>query len=294
MHVRGVFGLVFLLILLGASPAAAESSAHTPTVDTSTHSADIDLGPAVLDHGDIAAGPFIVAAGLFDRVTVGTYTLPWLVAAASPAFTDDSTTSIAPNVFGRIHLSGHENSSFSVSIDAALFYGRLGDIDGDGLKLRALAIPMRLLIGKNWNRRHDTTLELAAVYSQLTGEHSLEGDTWVNGLALAHSSHIGATHRLRLTRGFSVWARARTLIGHAPVRASFDSELSEDLDLNVEARANAAELSSGFTGSAGIHLGEHRWGLTAGAGWGTWFVPGLRLPVSRSLPFAEFNVYWRF
>lgn len=315
MYVRRVVGLLFILIVAGPATADAEPATGDDTELVaeagpaaeihSTNSADIDLGTAVLNHGQVAAGPFHVAAGLYDRVTVGTYTLPWVAAAVTSSLTDDSTISIAPNASVRMRLFGGDANidngisrsdrlQFSGAVDARLFYARFGDIDGDGLQLRALIAPIRLLMGLDWSRRHDTTVEFGGVYSSLTGEHVEEGDTWIHGLAIAHSFHAGVTHRLRLARSLSVWARVRTLLGHAPVRASFETRLSDDVDLDIQARANAAELSTGFTGTAGIHLGATRYGLTAGVGYGTWFVPGLYLPVSQNLPFAEFNVYFRF
>ena len=258
-------------------------SADEPQVRTS--SADVDLGTATPGHLRGTVGLSSATLGLSDHVLLGTYVAPWLIAA----FFDDS---IAPNAFARVEFL--RTKGFSASLSSSLFYARLGDVDSDGLKARALIWPLRAHAAYRWHHRHATTLELGTVYSSITGDSPGQNDTRVHGVAIARSSHLGIIQRMRLTKRLSIWGRMRFLLGHSPVKADAQSDLSESLRVHVEARANASELSSGVAGVAGVHLEWKRFALTAGAGYGTWFLPAIYLPVGQNAPIGELKFYFRF
>lgn len=304
MRSRRLIGLIaFILSLwfapaIGAEPVAEpDAKEETATAETindraPSPSVDIDLGTATLGHLETGLGPFAYSLGLFDRLMLGSYTMPWMAAAVVPTVTAGNVDALMPNLFAKAEVIEH--NPFRASVSASLFYLRIGNIDDNSFEIGALLIPIRGLLSVEWDPFHSTILELATVQSALGGALSVGGILDVDANVEARSTHAGLTHRIRLSDGVALWGRVRTLLGNAMVRASFSGSLSDYVEVDGDARANTAELSSGFTGSAGLHLGHTRYGLKAGAGYGTWFMPGIYIPIGRNLPFLEFNLYFRF
>jgi hypothetical protein len=88
----------------------------------------IDFGAEILRHLELSAGLFELGLGLWDRLMVGTDTLPWFAWTLADG-------SVIPNVFFKAKVFAYR--SFSVALRSGIFYARLNDIDGDHLKVRA-------------------------------------------------------------------------------------------------------------------------------------------------------------
>jgi hypothetical protein len=278
MRIQTTTGLLILLLSLPAGWSQAQERPQTEAVE-------VDLGTATLDHLDVTLGPFGLAGGLSNRAMLGTYTLPWMVGLAAPG-------SVVPNAFGKIRLFDRHGASASVS--TGLFYARLERSEHQDLDLRAWIWPVRTLWQLEWRERFSTTVELTSVFASLTGDRLSESGTRVYGVAVAQSGYAGLIQRWRATDRLSVWGRFRVLLGHSPVVAEADSQLSESVRVNVQARASAAELTSGVAGVGGVHLQWSRWAMSVGAGYGTWFLPGIYLPVGENTAIGEFDLYYRF
>lgn len=280
MRVRAI-AICFLLLLSLATSSVAQAEEQSQRIS----SADIDLGTATFDHLEVALGLFSTTLGLGDRFMVGTYHLPWLVALLVP-------NSVAPNIFAKAEV--YRQGAFSASLSSSLFYARLGDVDGDGLEARAFIWPIRAMLSARWMSRYSTSLELTTVYSSLRGDHPAENDTRIHGVAIARSAHIGVFQRIRISQRLTLWGRLRMLMGHSPLLAEADATFSETMNVNIQARANTAELSSGAAAVFGAHLEWSRFALTIGMGYGTWFLPGIYLPIGQHAPIGELNFYVRF
>jgi hypothetical protein len=283
MRISRTIGLVVLLLSLSGGRVYAQDD--TRQENSRADAVDVDLGTATLGHFDMTAGPFAAAVGLYDRAMIGTYTLPWIASAAAPG-------SVVPNVFAKVRL--FSDDSLSASLSTSIFYARLEDGGGQELKIRAWILPVRALFEATWRERFSTTLEFTSVYASLTGDQLIEAGTRVQGLALARSFQTGVIQRWRANDTLSLWGRARLLLGHSPLVAEANSQVSESVRVTVQARANAAELSSGVAAVGGIHLQWPRYAMSAGAGYGTWFLPGIYLPVGDNTVIGEFDFYFRF
>ena len=249
---------------------------------------DIDLGTQTLGHLEYALGPLKASVGLGGFFMVGTYTLPWVAALLVP-------DSVAPNLSAKARLFSFRG--LSADLSSNFFYARMGDIDGDGLNLRALIWPVRGALAyqwPQWDGRLTTSLAFTNVHSSITGGSLFQTDTRVFGVAVARSQHLGLNQRFRVNRNLSLWSRLRILVGHSPVVARVDTALGEDLEVVVEARANASELSSGVALVGGVHLEISRLAMVLGGGYGTWFLPGIYLPIGQNAPIGEVNLYFRF
>lgn len=275
-----ILGLLVVLVL--TIPVSGQAEAEE------RRAVDIDLGTQTLDHMEFALGPLKASMGFGGFLMVGTYTLPWLAALLVP-------DSVAPNISAKARLFSYRGVSADLSSN--FFYARLGDVDGDGLNMRAVIWPIRGALAYQWPQfdgRFSTSLAFTNVHSSITGGSLFQSDTRVFGVAVARSRHLGLNQRFQVNRNLSFWSRLRVLVGHSPVVARVDTEIGEDLEVIVEARANASELSSGVALVGGIHLEVFRFAMVLGGGYGTWFLPGIYLPIGQNAPIGEVNMYFRF
>ena len=267
------------VVLLATLFSLQDSHAARPSA------VDVDLGTATSDQGQLRLSPLFATVGVADPVMVGSYTLPWAI-----NFLIEDSVSL--NAFTKIEWFRGER--LSVSTTLKFFYLDGGDLDRDGLALSARIIPFRQRFNMAWNHRIDTTLEVGGAYSSIRGEHIGEGDTRVHGIAVAHSLHTGLMPRLRVSARTTAWLRGRLLLNHVPVTAEMDASISPSVDVKVQARANAGELSSRMSIAAGIHREWNRVVLLAGIGYGSWFMPAVQLPMGHNVLFGEANFYVQF
>lgn len=267
-----------LLLLLIQSP-------HSLAQPARASAADIDLGTATLHPGEVAFGPLHGAIGLGKRTMVGTYIVPWSIALLD-------RFSVIPNGFVKVQAG--RLGVVSLAVQTSLFYARLDDLDEDGLDARAIVWPSQVMIGADWNSRWSTTFELTGVVVQATADKLGDQDTEMYGVALANTFHVGVVQRFRWTRSISLWARGRLVLEHAPVLVHARAPLSESARIEIQARANSAELSSVGSGMVGVALHWRRMNIRLGVGYGHWIVPWVLLPVGTNLITGDVDLYWRF
>ncbi len=280
MRKRRYFGLVLFVLILLPWQAKAYVS-RVPKAPTS----DIVFGAQVLGHLEASVGLMEVSIGLWDRIMIGTDTLPWMVGFFAKG-------SLVANGFVKAKLFDHRK--FSLGLRTGVFNIDLNDLDKDGLNLQALVVPTRLYLAADWTKKWTTSLELAAVYASMTGNGLADKDVRVFGVAVASNIHGGLVQRYRWRKWITLWARMRILLNHLPVRVEAHTNLSDIARLNLSAKANASELSSGVAGTVGTLFSMKRTNLRMGVGYGTWFLPWIALPVGTNIPFADFELSWRF
>ncbi len=268
-----------LLVLISLCASAAASPQKTSS------SASIDLATGVLAKSESSLGLFQVAHGLGGGVMLGSYTLPWATSLLAKG-------SIVPNAFVKLELFHHRG--LSAAIKTSLFWARLNDIDGDNLKVRSLVWPTRFFLNQDFSPRWATTLEFTSVYVRASGEGLANNDTRVHGVAVASNAHVGVIQRVRVWRQLALWVRFRSLLAHSPVLADAQSSLSETARIRVQARANSAELRSGYAVMSGVHWQWRRFSVLAGVGYGTWILPWIDLPVGKNSISGELDLSYRF
>jgi hypothetical protein len=274
-----------ILVLTASRVGGAEAAEPRHRRPPRAPGDEIDLGTATLGHREVGLGPFGAAIGGFDRVQIGTRTLPWFVGLVAPG-------SIVPNGYVKVRLL--TLGPWSMAVESALFYARLRNLAGDGVNLRAWIWPTRALLERQITRRWAVNLELTGVFSEVAGSALIDTDTSVEGVALARTVYAGVLPRYRLKPWISLWGRVRVLVGHSPVVARAESQLSERTRMEVEVRADAAELSSGAAAVAGVHLHGSWVSFNLAAGYGTWFIPWFYLPVTQGTFIGEVDLTFRF
>jgi hypothetical protein len=281
MRTAWLVGSLVVLLTLGV---AVDAGARGPPTARPPGD-EIDLGTATLGHLEVAAGPLRLALGLFDRLQIGTYPPGYALGVVMPG-------SFVASAFAKVRIFQHDE--WSASVRTALFHGRLGQVGKERVRLRGWLWPTRLVLATEWNREFATSLELTGVYAALNGETSVNTTGELRGIAMARALHAGFIPRLRLHRWLTVFLRNRMLVGHWPVVIRADSQFSDTTRASIDARANAAELTSGFASVAGLHLHWPFLSITVAGGYGTWFIPLIDLPIGDARWIAEFDIYFRF
>ena len=84
------------------------------------------------------------------------------------------------------------------------------------------------------------------------------------------------------------------LIGYSPIRGSARTTLQDGTVVEIQAATNTKELSSGKAAVVGVYFDFDHITASLGVGYGTWFIPGLLLPVGHHIPIAELDFHVRF
>lgn len=266
-------------LLSHGSVAAARPGVSGPPAES------FDLGAGTLPRAAGIVGPALTAVGVTDRLTVGTLVAPWFLGVYKPG-------SVAPNAYAKLRLAGERG--WGLALETHPFHIRLQDLDRDDLRLRMWVWPARLLGDLTFGARWAGTLELAGVYAHVAGSQLRSGDTQVFGVAAARTLHVGVVPRFQLTRGVTLWARTRALVGHVPVVARAKASFDERTHVAVRAQARNADRSSGLAAAVGAHVALAKLTFNVGVGYGTWFIPWLLTPIGKARGFVEANLYFHY
>lgn len=281
-----------LAALLAASTAHASPTAATPTpapgwpeTEAEFRMADFDLGASSLPQGTGLVGPLLNAFSLHDRLDVGFVLAPLAIGVIWPGST-------APNLFLRVQLLGGEH--WAVAVQTQPTFIRFHDASRNGLHVRLWALPARLVGHRRIGDRWTIAGEVGGVYAVAEGSRLRGSAARVFGAAASRSAYVGMRPYLRLLPWLTVWARARALLWHMPLRGNAVTELNNGTRVEVEAQATGSELREGLSATLGAHLTVGRVIVSAGVGYGTWFLPWLLMPYGDVRPFGELELHVRF
>lgn len=234
--------------------------------------------------GRMAVGPIKVEHGIIDEIMVGTYVPPWF---AFPVLKVP-----IPSVYAKLRTPTWENLTVSIRADAAYIAGtaiaELADEEAS-----ASAISTTADIGVSWRIDDQWSVSAALDYAKLraVGETSDEAAS-VEGASTAHTYSVRAFGEWRLTRVFAVTLLFRYLLYQSPISADTSSEsdaVSVEGDLSAE-----STLQKHYSITPGVSFVWERWELSAGVGYGVFYLPLLGLASAKNWPLVDFGFAYRF
>lgn len=304
---RGRAATLLLLSLAGASSAwAAGGERPDASGDTSKTPAPPKQRaprkrlPAELGHGaprgrSLDASGFILAPGrtqvgllesyrgVTQHVSVGTLTLPWLLAPVLGGASANASVKVGARLSPQVWASLTGGALFAQSSDLSL----------TGVSAEVWAFPVTGAV--SWRPSSRWTSSLALRYLAVAGDVRYAGrEAALNAAAIADMASGIATLSYRSNARLAFVARGKLLLWRDDLRVRSDGvsgQTSVDLDASVSMageRTAAAVL-------AAAQLSWNRVHLLVGAGYGNYFVPGLGFAVGgEPFVFPEIDLFVRF
>jgi hypothetical protein len=266
-------GVVALAALLAARPAAAyldgdnrleEHTAFTP------RARQMEVGVLALD------------VGLFDRLSVGTATLPWLVGAWRSTW--------APNLHLKVALL--QSRYLSLAAKGGLAYLRLGTGERGALA-HLFAVPVSLYASVDFLPAWSLHLEGSFIAMRGVGTVSV-GTLDLDGAAAGRAVQAGAMLEWRLGRTAALTLRGRLQPEARPVRVVAKSAPDDFTHAAFEADVTARETRQSWAAVAGVALSWQRLNLRLGVGYGTVFSGAYGLPLTEPGLWPDGNLFFRF
>jgi len=232
----------------------------------------------------MAVGPFKVEHGIIDEVMVGTYVLPWF---AFPVLKVP-----IPSVYAKLRTPTWNSFTLSIRADVAYIAGtaiaELADEDAS-----ASAISTTADIGTSYRINDQWSVSAALDYARLraVGDTTEEAAS-VEGASAAHTYSVRAFGEWRLTRVFALTLLFRYLLYQSPISADTTTEsdaATVEGDLSAE-----STLQKHYSIVPGVSFVWDRWELSAGVGYGVFYLPVLGLASAKNWPLIDLGFAYRF
>ncbi len=270
--------------------AAAWHDAATPSPDATAHS---------LAKGEVRLGLSGLEVGLRNGLSVGTYTLPWLV--------------LAPSLTLKWEML--RRAPWAVAVGLAPIRVDYGRLDATALPAVLTILPVEVLV--SWRRHRAWTLtgglvhthvhvqgstprldrlrELSSVYIRLGGATALPER--LQGVAAVGNTQALASAEWRLSRVTALQLRVRLLL-HQQLDGAGVTAVRPDEDTTILVAAKTerdiSRLGAAWSVVPGVHWSWEHVNLRLGLGYGHLNVPGLNLVTEERMPLPDLDVYWRF
>jgi hypothetical protein len=234
--------------------------------------------------GRVAAGPLKLEMGIIDEIMVGTYVPPW--------FAFPWLKVPVPN--GYLKLRSFWGGPFTLAVRGGVTY-----IDGKAVAQladkQASASAMSYVADIDASYRIDprfsVSLGLDWARLQAVGD-TKDQATSVEGASAAHTYSLRAFGEWRLTRVFAITLLLRGLLYQSPISAQ---TTTEDPAFTVDGNLTAeSAVQKRFTAVPGVSFVWDRWELSAGAGYGVFYLPVLGLASAKAWPVVDLSAAFRF
>jgi len=258
--------------VLGASPgrAGAYFDEETPLLDRTAYA---------LHQGQFRVGLFNQSVGIFDQLTVGTLTLPWVLPLLIDRF--------GPNAF--VESAFFEQGKHAVSLRVGVTYVALTD----GGSAAAWIVPITAAYSVRWDEALST--HARATYSGIfAGADAGQEEQQVEGNALIDMVQLDGTVEWRLTDNVALlgivhwapWAGA----GVADVQAELGPAISAEGELDLD----TSDLQHAWNVTLALAMSLSVADLRIGFGYGDPFLldTGVILPLDGFFP--EIDLSFRF
>jgi hypothetical protein len=209
-------------------------------------------------------GVFAFDYGVTERVSFGSDPPMWVLRSV--------TSLLVPN----LHVKGQfvRTRAVEVSGQVAAYYMNISTDTASG---HMAVLPATLFVSTRLADRWWLHLEGAYNWARAWGSGDVER-TDVSGTAIIRSAQVGAMLEYRLSRVVALIARGRYQFYATPIVAqgggSIDAYTQGNVSLEVKPLAEHPAM-----GIAGVALTWKHVGVTAGAGYGHYFVPGINVPL---------------
>jgi hypothetical protein len=233
-----------------------------------------------LPSGSVRVGVFKLQVGLFDFVTVGTYTLPWAVLAATG--------------HGKLRLMQADPVALAVQAGFAYFdSSRLRVLDDAAGSAIVTAFPLEGLASYRFN--HVFTLSAGVVYTEVGVSGTLAIDAFDGAAAgAADNLQLTSTAELRLSRVFALTVHGRWLVlqrvaGNA--LASYQPDAFTSVVVHGDVGASSFGVRDAFSIVPSLHVSWGVFNLRLGLGYGNFNVPLLNFVLPDPSLIPEFDLY---
>jgi hypothetical protein len=234
--------------------------------------------------GRMAVGPIKVEHGIIDEVMVGTYVPPWF---AFPVLKVP-----VPTLYAKLRTPTFSNFTLAIRADAAYIDGKaIAELADEEASASAVSTTAEIDASYRIDERFTVSLGLDYAKLRAVGETADEAAS-VEGASTAHTYSTRAFGEWRLTRVFAVTLLFRYLLYQSPISADSTSEsdaVTVEGDLSAE-----STLQKHFSITPGASFVWERWELSAGVGYGVFYLPILGLASAKNWPLVDFAVAYRF
>jgi len=259
----------------GQSVAASAQQLKNPRTDFTAYTRP---------KGRLAVGPLKVEHGIVDEVMVGTYVPTWFLFPVLKV--------PVPTLYAKLRTPTWNDFTLSIRADFAYIDGTaIAELSDDDASASAVSTTAEIAASYRFDERF--TLSLGFDYAKLraVGESKDEAMS-VEGASTAHTYSTRAFGEWRLSRVFALTLLFRYLVYQSPINAS----ASEDSDsITVEGDLSAeSDLQKHFSITPGVSFVWEKWELSAGVGYGVFYLPVLGLASAKNWPLVDFGVAYRF
>jgi hypothetical protein len=259
----------------------ARSSAALAWHDEGEHITD-DTAWTQQGDKDFRLGLYKFSATVADRVTLGTYTLPWAVRAPN-AFIKVRFLSLGPTQWAA-------GAGF-LRLDTEVLYGR-------GPSVPVFTVASGYLTGSiELGPRHQLSNTLLTTVIRGSGE--IDDDTLRGtGEATLTNLHDVLVYEFRISRALALVVTGRyqvlqVLAGDTVFRAQPDEYTSIDVAV-AASDEHSLNFRWAFSVVPALAWSWETFNLRFGAGFGNYNVPGVNVMVAQRTPIPELDLYWTF
>lgn len=234
--------------------------------------------------GRLAVGPLKVEHGIIDEIMIGTFVPPW--------FAFPWLNVPVPTAYLKVRTSWWD--PVTLSLRGGLAYvdskavAELADEQASG---SALSTTAELVASWRIDDRYSVSVGLDYAHLHAVGDTAYEA-TSVEGASVSHTYSVRVFGEWRLTRVFALSLLVRYLIFQSPIRVKSDSQgggITTVGDVSAE-----STMQKRWTAVPGVSFVWPSWELSAGVGYGVYYLPVLGLASSKALPDIEIALAYFF
>jgi hypothetical protein len=234
--------------------------------------------------GRAAVGPMKLELGIIDEIEIGTYPLPWFAFPVLKA--------TVPN--GYLKLKSFWGGPFTLALGGGATYidaRAIAQLANKNASASAVSTVAELDASYRFDERFSLSLGFDYAHISAVGD-SKDQATSVEGASTAHTYSTRLFGEWRLSRVFAVTLLLRYLIYQSPVSADSTSD-SSSITVTTDLSAESAQQRR-FTIVPGASFVFDRWELSAGVGYGVFYLPVIGLATTKAWPVVDFAFAYRF
>ena len=272
---QATVALLMTVVLACASPARAYHDERHRATDETAYT---------LEGGHVRLGLWKVQVGVFDFATIGTYTLPWAVLAAT--------------VHAKLRLI--QKDPFALALQAGFAYfdsTRLRWLDASVGDAVVTAIPLEAFV--SYRAGDGITLSSSAVYTEVGVDGNLRLAAF-DGAAQGATDNVQltATLELRLSRVIALIVHGRWLVVQR-VASRGDATLHPDAFTTVDVHGNLSaddrfQIRDAFSIVPAVHLSWGSLNMKFGLGYGNFNIPLVNFVLPQRTLIPEADLYFLF
>jgi len=265
----GVLGLAFIM------GVQARAQARLPTVEEAQR---LEEGTALTLGGEtLKLGILAFEYGITDAINVGTDPPMWLIRTAEPVLIPNLHIKVIAYRWNQLWLAGQ----------LAVYYANIDRGDASGI---LWTIPLTAYasyeIDPRWWVHGELTYDI--IWGSGTGDLT---QTEIGGAAATRSLQIAATGEYRVRPDIAITLRGRIQLYTGRLALSGSTNPDAFTAIDADARVTARNSHPWQIVPAVAFLWQ-RIRLTAGVGYGNYFVPGMQIPLTKQsfVPEGSFSV----